>query len=282
MIHATRRRDRGLALTLLVGLGVLGSAPSVVRAGEMYDALFLTHLTSHTVKSTTVCSRPGVRELDCLDGRVPVTAAKTGEQYDVYLLVTHIDTRIGISAVTFAAHYDTTAMYVGSWRQCADSDSPQEGWPGTGVGNTVRWADGNCQGVAADSVDFPGKGTALVGAFYVYAYSPTVLSIGGPGPSWDSVLLDDCQGGMSSIYRGNWRTGARIGTIEFTAAGNTPGANPCTDAQYPGPCCTRNSCFISWPHDCYAYYDGWGVADCGACNTSVTRTTWGALKSRYD
>jgi len=153
-----------------------------------------------------------------------------GVAYDLYLYVVDADSTVGVAGASFGLSYDGAAQSgidVFSWTRCADMEFPGgdgTAWPDSGSGNVVTWDHSlNCQATPVPGDQDGGVG-AVLGTFYVYAYSSDVFQITPrnyvPNPDFD---VSDCNGAVSHLtYPGN------AGEVGF---GGSSGRDPCLESE---------------------------------------------------
>ena len=103
--------------------------------------------------------------------------------YDLYLVAADGDSATGISGVCFGIDYDgqpQSGLDIFSWISWGDSEyrggATGVAWPSDGSGNLILWDHSHCKKTPA-SGDSDGDVSAILGVFYVYAYSTDVFSI---------------------------------------------------------------------------------------------------------
>jgi len=202
--------------------------------------------------------------LSCFDYSVSCEPMGAGE---VYLVIGKAGTE-GVAGVSFGISYGGSSQ-VGidpawvTWTPCADglqfpnSDGVHGDFPQPGGGIRVTWSlAGGCPAATQQVIGAHGA-HAVVGVFYVYAYSPDVLRVtpnnnitGGP-----ELAIVSCAGVTTDLLQiwGPQLASTILGQVGF----NQMGLNPC---GYP-PC---EPCPQSAP-----------------CITPIRPTTWGKIKARY-
>jgi len=164
-------------LTLLPVLLCLGSlSPPALGSPANENAKIALHLQDvPTGKAPNICDR--AERPPCNSGEQNLRVnGQLHTTYNVYALVLDGDAQAGISGADFGVSYSSSIL-LNSWTLCADLSSPQETWPQSDSGIIVTWnALGNCQDTPAVGDSTNGV-TAVLGSFYVYAYSEGVLSI---------------------------------------------------------------------------------------------------------
>gem|GEM_PF-1174441 len=221
---STQQFDAGTVPAILIFVALLlASAPRTARAVP-FDGNPKILLHSMSVNAKNVCDR--ARLGDC---QTATTAATVGEPRFVYLLGVrgHLPT---LSAVECGLIYqdglasgqsDGVGIDIFSWTRCAALDfaSPApRAWPAPGGGNIIIY----------DAVQACQTGeTAVMGYFYLTAYSPDALHLVAR-PSSDRAGVADCGAVETPV------AGRDLGSIRFTASGGTDGCNPCL-APCPDP-----------------------------------------------
>ncbi len=204
----------GALMALLAAL--LSAAPAL--AGTQDQARVALHLKEHTTKTSTACTTwsPAGEGRPC--GQF-VTRAYLGGGYDVYLVVAHGDSTAGVAAVECRVEYNGTdqqGVDVFGWTLCADLQSSDAAWPDAGTSNRITWSSIS----ACQRTVIGGEGVhAVAGAFYVFAYSPDVLSVVPPSTGF---AVKDCRGTSSLIEQG-------VPKIAFSSSATVDGHNPCLD-----------------------------------------------------
>jgi len=176
-------------------------APAQATAIQNANAKIGGHLRVHAAKSQP-CTSPPIPS--CNSGEASLTdAGLTGVGYDLYLLVLDANPTAGVAGASFGISYGPN-LSVGSWQLCADlnfAGGPAGvSWPQSGSGNVVTWvADTNCQNTPAPG-DNNGDVTAVIGAFYVYAYAADIFEITRreyvPEPD---LSVAGCNGDLSNV-----------------------------------------------------------------------------------
>ncbi len=205
-------------MTTLEILALLVAGAARPAAAIQGGACLSLHAKTHTTKSSTICSTwsPNAQGIPCSQY---TTKAEVGRPYDVYLVVGHGDPARGIGCVKcILSHSQDVGVY--SWDLCADhemlGDSGGGEWPDAGGTNTITWTlPGDCQ---RQTVGDEGV-HAVVGAFYVYAYSEGTMSV--YFPPGNCVL--DCNGGGVANSLGS----ASVDFGGYPLEG--PRRNPCLD-----------------------------------------------------
>lgn len=222
------------------------AGPSAAISGPK----FALHAQTHAQKASTVCttSNPNTNGIACSD-YVTNWPLLTGT--DVYLVLAQGDST-GFSGATFGITYDGGVNSVGSgvdlvgdWTFCASGlQFPSDTWPDPDSGNLVTFLlPTDCQ-----TTKFGSDGVqAVLGAFYIYAYSADNFRIrehtellSGP-----SLATANCAG-ASTVYPAE-QYPLRCGFVGFGPS--NPGCNPCTTTL--------------------------------GCTTPTEKTTWGQIKSMY-
>lgn len=209
---AARVRLALIAATLLYPVGALA-------APHDGSPKLLLHRLGVTAKN--VCGRAALG--DCRDA---ATAAGVGDPSFVYVIGAR-GSLPSLGAVEFGLYYqggdpngasDGVGLDIHSWTRCATLDYPSPGpraWPAPGGGNLIVF-----DGVLACP---PGE-TAVLGFFYVTAYSPDALHLV-PRPSTDQASMADCASVVTRLAASD------LGSIAFSAGAIADGCNPCA-----GPC----------------------------------------------
>ena len=223
-----RVRFLGVLAFLVFVAGVLSYASPALADTQPYARVAM-HLKAHTTKASTLCTTwsPNAQGLPC--SRY-VTSGAAGHNYDVYLVVGHGDPTAGIAGVSCRIQYDNVVgrgVDVFGWTLCADQEAVGAGsygdWPESGGSNTITWnPTTNCQ-----RTEIGDEGVhAVIGAFYVYAYSQAYLTI---SPVENNFAIKDCQGATTSNYY--TPPGAA-----FSTSGYEYGHNPCQYSFYRPVC----------------------------------------------
>ncbi len=200
----------------------------VASGGLNWRAKIAGHLSPHTQKS--VCDSVDVSDFPCEEGMATVaTAGLTGVGYDLYLMVMDADSTLGVAGASFGIDYSSTGsgngMVAQAWTLCADLDFPGGAWPNPGSWNLVTFSAGsNCQQQVA-TAETDGGVTAVLGALYVYAYSPDVFEIVDGAPS--GLLVSDCSNAETEVYYPQ-----NVGRVVF-ASSAVDGYDPCKKAFSP-------------------------------------------------
>jgi sugar lactone lactonase YvrE len=130
----------------------------------------------------------------------------------------------GINGFQFGIEYHQVggqseqAVRVHEWTQCAGLEFPQDAWPGSGSGNTVTWAIGECQ---------EGEITTA-GYFYLSAYSPSRMWVVAFPPT-GKVKVANCLGAELEAQAA--LSPIRLGWVSLEETG---GCNPLLEPCY-GP-----------------------------------------------
>jgi len=199
----------------------------------------------HRKASTTsgICTSytPNADQLPCSE--YSVTAPATGASL-VYVVAALGDPGAGISLVSMGVDFDGRdetgpgagdahgiAPQYASWIACANGlpfvdDGPFGGWPKPQSGLSITWANDSCQNTVIG-----GTVHAVIGAFYLYAYSEDVFRIT-PNAAYSSqnpeLRVSDCQGGdtdLLAVYPSElWAT--LTGRVHFGGDGSQ-GFSPC-------------------------------------------------------
>jgi hypothetical protein len=218
---ARRSFDRRplLAILTIVGSGL--AAPAAPAAAAPYDGRpkILLHRMGVTLKNP--CSRALLA--DC---RTAVTDGAVGSPAYVYVLgvrgslpsVSAVQCGLVYGSGEPAARTDRAGIDIFEWTRCATLEYPSGSprpWPGPGGGNLVVY----------DAVQACQVGeTAVMGYFYLNAYSPDALNLVAR-PASGLAGVTDC--GAAETPLGP----ADLGAVAFTVGGGGGGCNPCL-----GPC----------------------------------------------
>jgi hypothetical protein len=214
-------------------------------------AKFAMHIQAHAQKTALVCTSESPNDTTtgaataCSDYVVDYPTLLGG---DMYVVIAQADSD-GVSATSFGIEYDdenTVGVDVGGFVPCISglpffSDDPK--WPASGSGARFTWLLPNdCQSQVIE----PDGVHAVVGAFYVYAYStdtflltPNRTLLSGP-----ELAIATCNAGNEHQFDTDNVTRAAWVSFGETVA---PGCNPCL----------------------------------AFCATPVEQSTWGKIKSRY-
>jgi hypothetical protein len=275
-----------IALGLLPCLPVLGIVLSCTAVqASMENARFALHYKPKFVATKTIpslCDNPATttiepnyspnwnsdtttpNPLSCFNYSVSCEPMGAGE---VYLVIGKAGTE-GVSAVSFGISYSGSS-HVGidpawvTWTPCADglqfpnSDGVHGDFPQPGGGIRITWSlAGGCPAATQQVIGTDGA-HAVVGVFYVYAYSSDIFRVtpnqnqdGGP-----ELAIANCAGVTTDLLQiwGPQIASTLVGQVGF----NQTGWNPCGN----GPC---DPCPQSAP-----------------CVTPITPTTWGKVKAKY-
>lgn len=194
------------------------------QAGTNDNAKIAAHLQLHSSKS----SCEDFVAPPCNQGSATVVVhGNLGTGYDLYLVVLDADSSAGVSAATFGIRYSGASQAgvdIFSWSLCADMEftGGPEGvaWPDSGSGTIIVWdRTSSCQRHPV-SGDVDGGVAALLGMFYVYAYSDDVFAVTKrdfvPTPGFS---VCDCRAKELELPFPEAR-----GTVGF---GNQSGSDPC-------------------------------------------------------
>lgn len=207
---------------LILGL-VLGFRIATPCLGEASEPKIAVHLGS--VVSKGICTTVPMVPCNLGDSTI-VVAGDVGTGYQLYIYVVDADSVAGVAGVTFGISYGEN-LSVSDWTRCADLEFPGGAvgvaWPQSGSGNLVTWSSQtNCQSEAAAG-DIDGGVTALVGAFYVYAYSQEIFEVTPRQYVADPDLnVADCSAHEISLLYPD-----HVGSVGF---GGVSGFDPCLDA----------------------------------------------------
>lgn len=183
----------------------------------------LLHLTHPTTKGI-LCERG--RITDCREAMINADLYPNGKSYFLYVEVHQGDDDAGLGSwrrlagVQFSVDYDAapgSGVDIFTWTYCTDLHFSADGvngpWPSPLSSNLLTWDPyNNCQN---DEV-------AIVGYFYLAAYSPDVVRVL-PRVVDGQSKLADCAGSEFLLH------GADLGRVAFSSAAATPGCNPCVE-----------------------------------------------------
>lgn len=218
------KRMLSLCATCLLVL----SAAVPAHAQSLIDAKFALHAQTKTLNAAEICvvNDPNTQGIPCSQY---TTAWPLGVSADMYLVIGRVDPSAGTNGVRLGIDYNG-ALGAGvdefGWTLCSDGlEFPNTGpngiWPAAGAGNTITWV--TCQ----QTVIPPDDAHAVVGSFYVYAYSPDTFvitpnnnTVAGP-----ELQLADCSGQITD-FPANTMTGS----VDF---GGGAGFTPCTAPPPP-------------------------------------------------
>jgi hypothetical protein len=186
------------------------------------DTKFVLHVKAATSAPGTECTTWSPVPPDTAwDTNPPVpcndfvTAGDLNANYNVYLVVAETNPD-GIAGISCGIAYGS-GLLIG-WTRCSDLEFPSGGWPGSGSGNRITWANQtNCQKTVV-----PPNGVQVVaGWFSVYAYSRDRIWITQnhqvPSPE---LVVADCNAAESQIDP------TAAGWADFSA-GEWGGCNTC-------------------------------------------------------
>lgn len=146
----------------------------------------------------------------------------------MYLLAAELE-RPAVLGVDFGIAYDAAPGHgvdVISWTPCSEIQFTSDGWPASGTGNLLTWDHATV--CVEDSVATPGNHRAVLGVFYVYAYSADVFRVTpraftpDPGPHFL-----DCS--LVETYIGSKGCGSAVFTPNETLSGCNPCLGPCAE-----------------------------------------------------
>lgn len=156
-----------------------------------------------------------------------LTVPAEGPYWFVYLLAAKGSSPANVAAVRTGVTYqggasggqnDHTGIDVLAWRLCATMDNVTPNvpeWPAPGSGNTVSWdLPESCQE----------QSTAVIGYFYIAAYSPDVLRLTGDPADGDAEIRD-CDSDMHGLNESR-----DLGSVAFGAGTQEAACNPCATA----------------------------------------------------
>jgi len=168
---------------VLVGAVLVGLAVGTTEAGQNHNAALLSHVIAIAQKTNCTSFLTGLTGCDDLN---PNFAGAVGENAAVGVFI-GIDpgtgTGLNVVGLDFGVTYTagTGGAFITSWQSCGDLDSPQEGWPASGTGNSVVWNECRTGNLV------------LAGWFSVYVYTDGRLTIG-PHPLVGQCQSLDCDG----------------------------------------------------------------------------------------
>lgn len=218
---------RILAPFLVAGLG-LALLSGVSEAGQNRNAKIVLHLPGGISKGS-----PCVRLPSC--SSITTNGSLYPRLYFAYLLVTDGHAGAGIGGLQCGIAYPGGTSLIGgnapinifSWMRCATLEFTSTGWPAPGGGNLITWdTNTKCQ-----RIEPGGSGTGAVanaGYFYLAAYAPGRLAVT-TRPLDGLGRVADCSSNEDIIASGT--NDFRLGYVEFSAGGATPGYNPCGSFQ---------------------------------------------------
>lgn len=208
-----------------------GSGTFNTPGGSQANAKLAFHITPKSAKAGSICTTDAPTDVPCSQF---VTHGSTQVSYDVYLLAANLEVPAGLRGIELGIDYngaEGSGIDIFGWSLCADLEFPSGVWPTVaGVGNVITWA--TCQDDLVPGFETEGA-QAIAGSFYVYAYSPDVLSmIPRPTPNPD-IGVADCASQQTSIPF------QQRGTAAFNASGQE-GCNPCL-----APCVSTSVCTLT-------------------------------------
>lgn len=163
------------------------------------------------------------------------TSGPTFTPSNVYVVVGHGNADVGIRGVRYGIDYwgsrgeGIYPEYVG-WDNCTDGlefpySGPNGGWPAPGSGILNTWS--TCQRSGAPGFDEEGT-HAIVGAFYLYAYSAVTLAVTSDQTRTPHELyIQDCEWVRTDL------PDSVLGAVRFSPVGDEPGVNPCENLPNP-------------------------------------------------
>jgi hypothetical protein len=210
-----------IAYTLFIALlGVFTIATGAEAQRENKDATIGLYLLEGTVR----CNQ--IEPLACNDESIVVEGNLFTPYYAV-LCVFNGDAEKGVQGLSCGIDYDGvggSGVEMWGWTVCADGlEFPyRDIWPDAGGGNRITWA--SCQ------QEEPGGGgtgvTAVVGFFYVTAYSPDRLSvITNNVDSGPELQVGACDNATSDLLI------TQAGWVGFSSDGEEKGELPCLDRE---------------------------------------------------
>ena len=210
---------------LSVGLLILLVRPAVADPWDDNPKLVL-HVRPVTQQSA--CMAWGALD-DCQSAVTTgtLTTPSEGPYWFVYLLAAKGSSPANVAAVRTGVTYqggasgaqgDHVGIDVLAWRLCATMNNVTPNvpeWPAPGSGNTISWdLPESCQEQA----------TAVVGYFYLAAYSPDVLRLTGDPADGDAEIRD-CESNIEGLNESR-----DLGSVAFGAGAQELACNPCTTA----------------------------------------------------
>lgn len=295
-------------LAVLLVAFSLNPSPAGGEPGDLAPIKIAVHLEPHTTGTPGEICDLAPSSYGCFDYHTGPQALTTdgdlGIGYQVYLVAVDVPSAVGLSSVQFQIHYEPAAsqqgLLVGEWTLCADRESPSATWPEPGSTNTVSFDA--CAATVPDPEDPEGDGYAVLGSFYVYAYSRTWFGIGGhpDRPQEFSPVAVNCAGAPTTVE--GFPAGVGVGSAGFDAGGH----DPCHAFIIDGGCvfngtpwgfccgdsatgCLRGLADAS-PRACEYAGGTWTIVPCSVApfcadavceGTPARHHTWGAIKARY-
>ncbi len=268
---------------LLIGLllaAVISLFPRPVDAGCQQAAKFVATIKlANTWGPVPVCTSMSPGDIHCTEGTGSdaVVKGELNTPYAVYLIATDLYLDRGLNQIGLAVSYNDTAgvgVDVFGYLNC---DTPlgmatENDWPHSGGGLVLSY--GACATLTPESID-PYQGQLILGAMYVYAYSPDVFAITRRSdPTYPESFVRDCEGD-STVVRG-------LGAVEFGLP-DYRGVDPCTYDFYAAEqgCCLNGGC-VGLPALCCLSQGGVPLGfTCLGCDVPVKHSTWGLLKQKY-
>ena len=187
---------------LLAGLILV--FPSLVLGGYRDDPILVVHLQPRSAKGFCTTSAP--TNLWCDDngnGNIGASGA-FNTSYDAYHVLLDVDPKTGVLGVNFGISYSESIRSFG-WESCGDMELPRDGWPESGGGNLISFAECQSEGMATDP---EGDAGVVLGTIYMYAYSDGIYQITeSPNPTDRNFEYVDCEGtehGLREFISGGW------------------------------------------------------------------------------
>ena len=219
--------------TSLLFAVIPGLLSSVAQAGTNDQAKIAVHLRAPVSKGSPCTALPPP---PCNPGESNLNVqGSIGSAYHLYLLVLDGNPISGVAGASLGISYNDSlgrGLDVYSWSRCADLEFPggPEGvnWPASGSGNVLTWdSSTHCQNRSASGDNNAGV-SAILGVFYVYAYSNDVFSVTRreyvPSPDF---AVSDCVS-----FQSNPAFPENAGQIGF---GSEQGRDPCAEADTTAP-----------------------------------------------
>ena len=158
-------------------------------AGEVERPKLALHVTPPPAKISSVCGPMRAPHPPCNLGSSTLTVHGQIEQpYTVYVLIVDGPPVPGVLGASFGISYGPH-LALSSWFTCADGIESRFGsWPASGTGNVLTW--NTCQNTPAPG-DLDNGVTAVLGAFYTWAYADDALQIT-PHPASGEYSISVC------------------------------------------------------------------------------------------
>ena len=198
-----------------------GSASLSATSQPIGQARIATHIQAHTTKlQCTPAPGGNAPAIPCSDYAV---AGQTRVGYDLYL-VANAPSGSGVTGAILGIDYNGAfgqGVDALGWTSCGDLDFPGNGWPQAGGGNVITWTQANCQTQTLPGFESDGV-HALLGAVYVYAYSPDLLRVTERTfTELQELQVSDCALNVADLPL------SAVGKVAFTGGGQQDGYNPC-------------------------------------------------------